>query len=55
LPSIFSLPLVLIALSSPAVVVAIIFAWIDLAHSLFGLWVKAFVAEKAQCQHSAAQ
>ena len=55
LPNIFSLPLVLIALSSPAVVVAIVFAWIDLAHSLFGLWVKAFVAEKVQRQHSAAQ
>jgi hypothetical protein len=47
LPNIFGLPVSLLLIFMPInFLIAIVFAWFDLAHSLFGLWVKAFVSEK---------
>ena len=44
LPNIFGLPVMLLIIVMPInFLIAIIFAWMDLAHSLFGLWTKAFL------------
>ena len=46
LPNIFGLPVSLLLIVMPInFLIAIVFAWFDLVHSLFGLWVKAFVGE----------
>jgi len=48
LPNIFGLPTTLLIIIMPInFLIAIIFAWIDLAHSLFGLWTKAFLEPQA--------
>jgi hypothetical protein len=44
LPNIFGLPVAFLITVMPLnFLIAIIFAWIDLVHTLFGLWVKAFI------------
>jgi len=46
LPNIFGLPIALLIMVMPInFVIAIVFTWFDFAHSLFGLWAKAFVGE----------
>jgi len=48
LPNIFGLPVTLLIIVMPInFLIAIIFAWIDLSHSLFGLWTKVFVEPQA--------
>jgi len=45
LPNIFSLPATLLIAVMPInLLIAIVFAWLDFAHSLFGLWTKMFVS-----------
>jgi CubicO group peptidase (beta-lactamase class C family) len=45
LPNIFGLPVgLLVAIMPINLLIAIVFAWFDLAHSLFGLWTKMFIS-----------
>ncbi|MCL2204283.1 MAG: beta-lactamase family protein [Defluviitaleaceae bacterium] len=44
LPNIFGLPVSILIVVMPInMLIAILFAWFDLAHSLFGLWVRVFL------------